>query len=197
MQLSKKIRYARANFIILDLSYEYVRMTALIICAQTAFREAGCLVLLAKLVTHPRASVKLAAITTLGNMALNSENQKELKVSVGKWTKSISSNFVRSLTHWKIFARQDTIPKLISLLKQNSINDELALSLLSTLTNFAVLPDFHSEFYPVLPKAYELIEKKNAVIKLQALKLLINLSCNDDMVPSLLAAQVRLETYFW
>lgn len=44
------------------------------------FREAGCLVLLAKLVNHHKYSVRLAAITTLSNMVLNRDNQKELKV---------------------------------------------------------------------------------------------------------------------
>ncbi len=65
------------------------------------------------------------------------------------------------------------------------------MSILVTLTNFAVLSDWHSEFYPLLHTAYQIIDSKSPVIKLQALKLLINLSCNDDMVPSLLAAQVR------
>lgn len=49
---------------------------------QNVFREAGCLVLLAKLINHNNYFVKEAAITTLSNMALNRDNQKELKVSI-------------------------------------------------------------------------------------------------------------------
>lgn len=58
------------------------------------------------------------------------------------------------------------------------------------LSNFAVLSDWHSEFYSVLHTAYQILDRGSPAIKLQALKLLINLSCNEDMIPSLLAAQV-------
>ena len=91
---------------------------------------------------------------------------------------------------------QDTIPKLISMLKLENIKDELVLSILVTLTNFAVLSECHGEFFPALHTAYDLVERKPPAIKLQALKLLINLSCNDDMVPSLLAAQVHIFLYY-
>lgn len=76
------------------------------------------------------------------------------------------------------------------MLKREDIKDELANCILVALSNFAVLPDWHSEFYPVLHTAYQIIDKSSPALKLQALKLLINLSCNEDMVPSLLAAQV-------
>lgn len=76
------------------------------------------------------------------------------------------------------------------MLKQENLKDELAQSILMALTNFAVLSDWHGEFFPVLHTAYEFIDKKSPAIKLQALKLLINLSCNENMIPSLLAAQV-------
>lgn len=129
---------------------------------QIVFREAGCLVLLTKLINQNKYSVKEAAITTLSNMALNRDNQKELK---------------------------DTIPQLMTMLKQENLKDELAQSILMALTNFAVLSDWHCEFFPVLHTAYEFIDKKSPALKLQALKLLINLSCNENMIPSLLAAQ--------
>lgn len=76
------------------------------------------------------------------------------------------------------------------MLKREDIKDELANCILVALSNFAVLSDWHSEFYSVLHTAYQIIEKRSPALKLQALKLLINLSCNEDMVPSLLAAQV-------
>ena len=76
------------------------------------------------------------------------------------------------------------------MLKVENAKDELIQSILVTLTNFAVLNECHGEFFPVLHTAYDFIEKKLPAIKLQTLKLLINLSCNEDMVPSLLAAQV-------
>lgn len=49
---------------------------------QDTLREAGCLFRLTNLLTHPKPAVKLAAVRTMGNLALNQDNQKELKVSV-------------------------------------------------------------------------------------------------------------------
>lgn len=47
---------------------------------QVTLREVGCLIRVQRLLTHYRPSVQLAAITALGNLSLNSDNQKELKV---------------------------------------------------------------------------------------------------------------------
>jgi hypothetical protein len=53
-----------------------------------------------------------------------------------------------------------------------------------------VLPDWHDEFYPVLYTLYNMVDSGSPQVKLQILKLLVNLSANEDMVPSLLAAEV-------
>lgn len=47
---------------------------------QNNLREAGCLSRLQNLLTHPKSDIRLAAIRALGNMALNEQNQKEMKV---------------------------------------------------------------------------------------------------------------------
>lgn len=47
---------------------------------QNNLREAGCLSRLQNLLVHPKSEVRLATIRALGNMALNEENQKEMKV---------------------------------------------------------------------------------------------------------------------
>lgn len=74
--------------------------------------------------------------------------------------------------------------------------EKLVLCALVTLTNIAVLTEWHDEFYPVLHSLYRLVDSASPQIKLQSLKLLINLSCNEDMVPSLLAAQVSVSIKF-
>ena len=66
----------------------------------------------------------------------------------------------------------------------------MLLSALITLSNIAVLPDWHDEFYPVLHALYNMVDSGSPQVKLQILKLLVNLSANEDMVPSLLAAEV-------
>ncbi|XP_049782359.1 uncharacterized protein LOC126184042 isoform X4 [Schistocerca cancellata] len=129
---------------------------------QDTLREAGCLFRLQNLLTHPRLPVKLAAIKALGNLALNQENQKELK---------------------------GVIPILLSYVLRERQSEKLVMSSLVTLTNIAALPDWHDEYYSLLHTLYNLVDSAPPQMKLQALKLLVNLSCNEDMVPSLLAAQ--------
>lgn len=129
---------------------------------QDILREAGCLFRLTKLLTYPKHTVQLSAIKALGNLALNEDNQKELK---------------------------DAIPILLSFVNKEQPLEKLVLCALVTLTNIAVLTEWHDEFYPVLHSLYHLVDTASPQIKLQSLKLLINLSCNEDMVPSLLAAQ--------
>jgi len=65
----------------------------------------------------------------------------------------------------------------------------LVEGVLTTLANVAVLPDWHEEFCPALHALYALLDQPSLPVKLQSLKLLVNLSTNEDMVPSLLAAQ--------
>lgn len=74
------------------------------------------------------------------------------------------------------------------------MSEALLLAALVALTNVAVLTDWHDEFYIALHSLYRLVDNGNPAIKLQSLRLLINLSCNEDMVPSLLAAQVSLSS---
>lgn len=80
---------------------------------------------------------------------------------------------------------------MLRFVNQEQYSEKLVLSALLTLANIAVLPDWHDEFYPILHQLNSLIDSGSPQIKLQVLKLLVNLSCNEDMVPSLLAAQVR------
>ena len=47
---------------------------------QNNLREAGCLLRLQNLLSHPKEEIRLATVRALGNMALNEENQKEMKV---------------------------------------------------------------------------------------------------------------------
>ncbi|XP_049805295.1 uncharacterized protein LOC126248388 isoform X5 [Schistocerca nitens] len=129
---------------------------------QDTLREAGCLFRIQNLLTHPRLAVKLAAIKALGNLALNQENQKELK---------------------------GVIPILLSYVLRERQSEKLVMSSLVTLTNIAAFPDWHDEYYSLLHTLYNLVDSAPPQMKLQALKLLVNLSCNEDMVPSLLAAQ--------
>ncbi|OXA52525.1 armadillo repeat-containing protein 10 isoform X2 [Folsomia candida] len=130
---------------------------------QNNLREAGCLQRLQNLLSHPKSEIRLAAIRALGNMALNEMNQREMK---------------------------PIIPALMSYIGDISKQgEEIVEAVLTTLANIAVLPDWHTEFCPALHTLYSLLDQLSLPIRLQSLKLLVNLSTNEEMVPSLLAAQ--------
>jgi len=83
------------------------------------------------------------------------------------------------------------IPVFLSyLVDHKKHSEELVEAVLTTLANIAVLTEWHEEFCQSLHNLYHLLEDPCIPIKLQSLKLLVNLSTNEDMVPSLLAAQV-------
>lgn len=68
---------------------------------------------------------------------------------------------------------------------------------LCALTNIAVLSNWHKEVGVALHRLYQLLDEglwRNEGISYQSLRLLINLSCNEEMVPFLLAAQVRVNS---
>jgi len=73
------------------------------------------------------------------------------------------------------------------------VSEATLLAALVALTNVAVLPAWHDEFVVGLHGLYRLLDTASPPVRLQALRLLVNLSCNDDMAPSLLAAQVSRE----
>ena len=57
-----------------DLNFDYFSF-------QDKLREAGCIIRLQHLVIHTAVRVKMAAITAVANLALNTANQKEMGVS--------------------------------------------------------------------------------------------------------------------
>lgn len=83
---------------------------------------------------------------------------------------------------------------LTRVIQATSLNDPgLLSSALTALINISVLPTWHEEIKPILHKVYSLLDEghwNSDGVSFQSLRLLINLSCNEAMVPSLLAAQV-------
>ena len=83
---------------------------------------------------------------------------------------------------------------LVHLAQTTSLAEELVLkSTLCALTNIAALSNWHKEMGVALHRLYQLLDEglwQNEGISYQSLRLLIKLSCNEKMVPFLLAAQV-------
>lgn len=78
---------------------------------------------------------------------------------------------------------------LLALMKMMD-SDEIIYNCLSTITNIAVFHMWHCELQPAIHTLYGLLENQKNKVVLQCLKLLINLSCNDEMIPHLLGGQV-------
>jgi len=71
----------------------------------------------------------------------------------------------------------------------SDLDPEFLSQTLLALTNIAVLPDWHHQFHPLLPRLLQLWHSASNTIKFQSLRLLINLACNDETIPHLLAAR--------
>jgi len=128
---------------------------------QELMREAGYLNQLQQLIYHPEESVQITSLVALGNLALNKDNAKNMK---------------------------EIIPMVLALMKMMD-SDDIIYNCLTTLTNIAVFHMWHSEMQSSIHYLFALLESRNNKIVLQCLKLLINLSCNDNIVPHLLGGK--------
>ncbi|XP_071531539.1 uncharacterized protein [Panulirus ornatus] len=123
-------------------------------------REMGCIHRLTSLLHD--TEVRLPAVQTLGNVVLSEENIRQAK---------------------------DCLPILMGFLQNSHADDALRLASLVVLTNIATISEWHDEYCPLLHRLYHLVDSSNPHIQLQSLRLLVNLSCNREMIPSLLAAE--------
>jgi len=131
---------------------------------QDTLREAGVLVRLPSLLADSNRSVQLAALTACANLALNTGNMKEMEPAV----------------------------MVLVLIAENRSRDqdhEFLSNTLLALTNIAVLPDWHHHFYSLTSRLLNLWQFAPSAVKSQALRLLINLTCNDETIPHLLFSE--------
>jgi len=131
---------------------------------QDSLREAGILIRLPSLLAGPDRSVQLAAVMACANLALNTGNMKEMEQTV-------------------------VVLVLLADDRASDLDPEFLSQTLLALTNIAVLPDWHHQFRPLLPRLLSLWHSASTTIKFQSLRLLINLACNEDTIPHLLAAR--------
>ncbi|KAK8769039.1 hypothetical protein V5799_014498 [Amblyomma americanum] len=124
--------------------------------------DVGCLPLLKDLLDHDCLAVQVAATQAIANMAVNERNQTLL---------------------------QPCIPLLLSAAVSRDGGCYLQMVSLLCLTNLALCDDTHEAFRGRLHHLCILVETADDAVRLQTLKLLVNLSCNSRMVPFLLAAK--------
>ncbi|CAI9719619.1 RIO kinase 1 [Octopus vulgaris] len=144
---------------------------------QNSLRELGCLeklnVLLSSCVTslkvgHNISPVLIASVANaISNMSVNENNQIMLK---------------------------DSVPLLVDLILGDHIKENALLATLRALTNLSTTEKHHGHYTQLVENLYQLIDGDNISIKLQALKVLVNLSCSSEMVRHLLAAKAPQST---
>ncbi|XP_052090267.1 armadillo repeat-containing X-linked protein 4-like isoform X1 [Mytilus californianus] len=135
---------------------------------QNLFREHGCLSRLSNLLYQQRMS--------------RSANPK-LVTSVANAITNLSSN---EENHKKL---EDCVSTLIDLTLEDETGESVCLSSLKALTNLSITSQHHGHYTRVVQRLYDLVDTGAASIKLQAAKVLVNLSCNPELVPHMLAAK--------
>ncbi|CAC5406306.1 unnamed protein product [Mytilus coruscus] len=135
---------------------------------QNLFREHGCLSRLSNLLYQQRMS--------------RSANPK-LVTSVANAITNLSSN---EENHKKL---EDCVSTLVDLTLEDETGESVCLSSLKALTNLSITSQHHGHYTRVVQRLYDLVDTGAASIKLQAAKVLVNLSCNPELVPHMLAAK--------
>lgn len=134
--------------------------------SQNTLREAGLLVKISKLLLNLNNSLRDQVLIIVSNMALNERNNHEMRLIT-----SILVHLIQT---------------------ESSMDQSLVGKILNSLTNIAVLPTWHKEMRCILHKLFHLMDEfqwDNTGLSTLSLRLLINLSCNEEMVPYLLAAK--------
>ena len=85
---------------------------------------------------------------------------------------------------------QDCIPALIDFAVSDQSPEDVQLSTLQALTNLSLSASYHGPYTCLIQQLYQHLDRDSAALQCQAMKVLMNLSTNADMVPNLLAAKV-------
>ncbi|KAI8502115.1 armadillo repeat-containing protein 10 [Branchiostoma belcheri] len=134
---------------------------------QNVMRESGLLKAVVDTLQRSDDSpgIQACCCQALSNLAMNVENQP----------------VVRSC-----------LPFVVSKLVRSAKNDATTFPSLNLLTNMTVLDDHHHHVYPAAPKLLQLSvkEEEASTVQLQSLKVLVNLSCNQTSIETLLHSPV-------
>ncbi|CAG5118028.1 unnamed protein product [Candidula unifasciata] len=83
---------------------------------------------------------------------------------------------------------EETVPALIDLLL-SSDSEPIKLSALRPLINFSSQSTFHNRYINAVQSLYDLLDTGSHIARVQSLKILVNLSLNETMMPHLLASK--------
>ncbi|CAL8263898.1 unnamed protein product [Merluccius merluccius] len=130
---------------------------------QDVVRELGGLPIIASFLSDPVADVRLQTLNALNNLSMNIINQDVLKFHV---------------------------PQVLELIETSLVNSDLQLAALRLLTNMSAADVCHHLLRDSITLLLSLLVVSSQALQIQALKVLVNLSSNPDMMDDIVQAQV-------
>lgn len=129
---------------------------------QNLIREYEGIPTIAGFLSDPAPEVRVQSLIALNNLCMNTQNQEQLKVCV---------------------------PKILELIETSPVNSDLQLSALRLLTNLSVTDNHQHLLKDSVKLLLSLLVVSNEALQVQALKVLVNLSSNPDMMDDIVQVQ--------
>lgn len=129
---------------------------------QNLIREFDGIPIIAGFLSDPKPEVRVHTLNALNNLCMNIANQENIKVYV---------------------------PKVLELIEISPVNSELQLAALRLLTNLSVTDKHQHLLKGSIKLLLSLLVVSNGTLQVQALKVLVNLSSNPDMMDDIVESQ--------
>ncbi|XP_034032614.1 armadillo repeat-containing protein 10 isoform X1 [Thalassophryne amazonica] len=129
---------------------------------QNLIREFDGIHFIAGFLSDPTAEVRVQTLSALSNLCMNIQNQEQLKIYV---------------------------PEVLELIETSPVNSDLQLCALRLLTNLSVTDRYQHLLKGSITLLLSLVVVSNEALQVQALKVLVNLSSNPDMMDDIVQAQ--------
>lgn len=129
---------------------------------QNFIREYEGIPIIAGFLSDPAPEVRVQSLNSLNNLSMNVQNQEQLKVYV---------------------------PKVVELIETSPVNSDLQFSALRLLTNLSVTDKHQHLLKESIKLLLSLLVVGNEALQVQALKVLVNLSSNPDMMDDIVQVQ--------
>lgn len=129
---------------------------------QNLIREFEGIHIIAGFLSDPAAEVRVQTLNALNNLCMNIPNQEQIKVYV---------------------------PQVLELIEMSPVNSDLQLGALRLLTNLSVTDKHQHLLKDSVTLLLSLLVVSSEALQVQALKVLVNLSSNPDMIDDIVQAQ--------
>ncbi|KAM6927092.1 armadillo repeat-containing protein 10 [Lycodopsis pacificus] len=129
---------------------------------QNLIREFEGIDIIAAFLSDPVAEVRVQTLNALNNLCMNIQNQEQIKVYV---------------------------PQVLELIEMSPVNSDLQLGALRLLTNLSVTDKHQHLLKQSITLLLSLLVVSSEALQVQAVKVLVNLSSNPDMMDDIVQAQ--------